>query len=37
MSAWKIVLLQPVNGVRKTFSVKPIGCLSIARPIFAAT
>jgi hypothetical protein len=31
MSVWKIVLLQPVNGVRKTFPVKSIGRLSIAR------
>jgi hypothetical protein len=37
MSAWKIVLLQPVNGVRKTFPVNPIDCLSIARVISAAT
>jgi hypothetical protein len=33
VSAWRIVLLLPVNGVRKTFLVKPIGSLSIARPI----
>jgi hypothetical protein len=37
MSARKIVLLQAVNGVRKTFPVKPIDCLSIARVIQAAT
>jgi pimeloyl-ACP methyl ester carboxylesterase len=37
MSTRKIVLLQAVNGVRKTFPVKPIDCLSIARVIRAAT
>jgi hypothetical protein len=37
MSARKIVLLQAVNGVRKTFPVNPIDRLSIARVIWAAT
>jgi hypothetical protein len=37
MSARRIVLLQAVNGVRKAFEVKPVGRLSIARPIWAAT
>jgi hypothetical protein len=37
MSSRRIVLLQAVNGVRKTFPVKPIGCLSIARAIWPAT
>jgi hypothetical protein len=37
MSARKTVLLQAVNGVRKTFPVNPIDCLSIARVIRAAT
>jgi hypothetical protein len=37
MSGRRMPALQPVNGVRKPFSVKRIGGWLIARPIWAAT